>query len=295
MNYKEYACSTLLAVGLVLPVISYVNPVHAATADAAEKDPTFVVSAFKVEGPVLIPRAEIDKVLALYANRPLTFSDLREATVRVEKLHADAGFEVVRAIIPEQDLTPGGTLTIQIVDARLDEVKVGGNAHFSSDQIRKGLVVLSPGALINTMDMDRNLRVLNDNPAINARVTLEPSDKPALVDAQVKVQDQNPLGAYVTFDNTGTSSTGRFRLGLVVIDNNVFGKGAHADCTNSHTTGVVVRCAGVRPDLPGAFLRAKRNSRPDLQRFQCKCGHLQYWLFQFECAGRWYHNRRQMD
>ncbi|WP_288108958.1 hypothetical protein, partial [Limnobacter sp.] len=58
MNYKEYACSTLLAVGLALPVISYVNPVHAATADAAEKDPTFVVSAFKVEGPVLIPRAE---------------------------------------------------------------------------------------------------------------------------------------------------------------------------------------------------------------------------------------------
>lgn len=225
MNYKEYACSTLLAFAMAFPAFSYVNPVYAASAESSEKDPTFVVSEFKVEGPVLIPRAEIEKMLALYANRPLTFSDLREATVKVEKLHADAGFEVVRAIIPEQDLTPGGTLTIQIVDARLDAVKVNGNEHFSSDQIRRSLVVLSPGALINTMDMDKNLRVLNDNPAISARVTLEPSDKPALVDAQVKVQDQNPLGAYVTFDNTGTQATGRYRLGLVVIDNNVFGLG----------------------------------------------------------------------
>ncbi|PZO25976.1 MAG: hypothetical protein DCE88_13205, partial [Betaproteobacteria bacterium] len=68
-------------------------------------------------------------------------------------------------------------------------------------------MVLQPGALINTVDMDKNLRLINDNPAKIVRVRLEPSDKPGLVDAKVQVSDQNPLAAYLTLDNSGTNAT----------------------------------------------------------------------------------------
>ncbi|MDX1670642.1 MAG: ShlB/FhaC/HecB family hemolysin secretion/activation protein, partial [Limnobacter sp.] len=146
----------------------------------------------------------------------------------VEKLHGLAGYEVVRVIIPEQELKEGAELTLQILDARLDLVNVKGNEFFSSEQIARELHVLEPGALLNTRDMDRNLRLMNDNPARTVRVSMEPSDKPGLVDANVDVDDSEPVSAFLTLDNTGTNATGDFRLGAVLQHNNLFERGHSA-------------------------------------------------------------------
>ena len=153
------------------------------------------VSGFEVVGPELVPRDRVMSILSGFSGREITFSDLRAATSAVEQLHAEAGFEVVRVLIPEQEIQPGEKLKLQIVDARLDVVTIAGNDYFTAESIQESLVVLEPGALINTVDMDKNLRLINDNPAKIVRVRLEPSDKPGLVDAKVQVSDQNPLAA----------------------------------------------------------------------------------------------------
>lgn len=189
------------------------------------KEPSFSVSGFEVLGPELIPRDQVMAVLSGFSGREITFSDLRTATVAVEQLHAEAGYEVVRVLIPEQEIKPGEQLKLQIVDARLDVVTVAGNDYFTAESIQESLVVLQPGALINTVDMDKNLRLINDNPAKIVRVRLEPSDKPGLVDAKVQVSDQKPLAAYLTLDNSGTNATGDFRMGLALQHNNAFNKG----------------------------------------------------------------------
>ncbi|WP_306482262.1 ShlB/FhaC/HecB family hemolysin secretion/activation protein [Limnobacter sp.] len=189
------------------------------------KEPSFAVSGFEVLGPELIPRDQVMAVLSGFSGREITFSDLRTATVAVEQLHAEAGYEVVRVLIPEQEIKPGEQLKLQIVDARLDVVTVAGNDYFTAESIQESLVVLQPGALINTVDMDKNLRLINDNPAKIVRVRLEPSDKPGLVDAKVQVSDQKPLAAYLTLDNSGTNATGDFRMGLALQHNNAFNKG----------------------------------------------------------------------
>ena len=188
-------------------------------------EPSFSVSGFEVAGPELVPRDQVMSVLNGFSGREITFSDLRVATAAVEQLHAEAGYEVVRVLIPEQEIQPGEKLKLQIVDARLDVITVAGNDHFTAESIQESLVVLQPGALINTVDMDKNLRLINDNPAKIVRVRLEPSDKPGLVDAKVQVSDQNPLAAYLTLDNSGTNATGDFRMGLALQHNNAFNRG----------------------------------------------------------------------
>ena len=189
------------------------------------QEPVFKVSGFEVSGPELVPRDQVMSVLNGFVGRDIAFSDLRAATSAVEQLHAIAGFEVVRVLIPEQEIQPGEKLKLQIVDARLDVITVAGNDYFTSESIQHSLVVLKPGALINTVDMDRNLRLINDNPSTLVRVRLEPSDKPGLVDAKVQVSDQSPFANYLTFDNSGTNATGDFRMGLALQHNNAFGKG----------------------------------------------------------------------
>lgn len=204
------------------------NPGDTQAVEAAEdpyQEPSFNVSGFEVLGPELVPRAQVMSLLNGFSGRDITFSDLRTATVAVEQLHAEAGYEVVRVLIPEQEIQPGEKLKLQIVDARLDVLTVAGNDHFTAESIQESLVVLQPGALINTVDMDKNLRLINDNPAKIVRVRLEPSDKPGLVDAKVQVSDQNPLAAYLTLDNSGTNATGDFRLGLALQHSNAFNKG----------------------------------------------------------------------
>ncbi|NJM32146.1 MAG: ShlB/FhaC/HecB family hemolysin secretion/activation protein [Limnobacter sp.] len=192
------------------------QPLHPEPAKSrAYVEPAFTLSGFTVEGPELIPRERVNEVLSGFVDRPITFSELRTATVAVERLHAIAGYEVVRVIVPEQELKNGGTLTLQILDARLDVVSTQGNEFFPSEQIQKELYVLEPGILLNTQDMDTNLRLVNDNPSRTVRVALEPSDKPGLVDAKINVNDSKPLVAFATLDNTGTNATGDFRLGLV--------------------------------------------------------------------------------
>lgn len=228
MKFKLSAvtCAVLLLAG-VLPMRAHAEPTspQAAPQASADQEPVFSVSGFEVQGPELVPRDQVMSVLSAYAGREISFSDLRAATSAVEQLHAEAGFEVVRVLIPEQEIQPGEKLKLQIVDARLDVVTVAGNDYFKSEFIQQSLVVLQPGALINTVDMDRNLRLINDNPATIVRVRLEPSDKPGLVDAKVQVADQNPVAGFLTLDNSGTNATGDFRLGLAVQHNNAFNKG----------------------------------------------------------------------
>ncbi|HEX4856334.1 MAG TPA: POTRA domain-containing protein, partial [Limnobacter sp.] len=116
-----------------------------------EQEPSFRLSGFQVEGPELLPRDRVQAILKGFTDRDITFADLRTATAAVEQLHAEAGFEVVRVVIPEQEIQPGQSLKLQIVDARLDVVTVAGNDHFSSEHIQSSLTVLRPGALVNTV------------------------------------------------------------------------------------------------------------------------------------------------
>lgn len=190
-----------------------------------EQEATFKISSFEIDGPELIPRKQVMDILAAFQGRLITFSELRVATSSVEKLHAIAGYEVVRVIVPEQDLAPEQSLKLVIVDARLDVVQIRGNQFFSSEFIQSQLPVLKEGALINTQEMDKDLRLLNENPALAVRVSLQPSDKPLLVDANVTAADFDPKTAFLTLDNTGTDATGKYRLGLVAQHNNVWGKG----------------------------------------------------------------------
>ncbi len=196
-----------------------------AKVDRVYVEPTFVVSGFQIEGPALIDRERILSLLVGFVDRPITFSELRQATEAVERLHGLAGFEVVRVLIPEQELAPNSKLTLQILDARLDLITVKNNQFFSSEQMTREVHVLRQGVLLNTHDMDKNLRLVNQNPARTVQVALEPGDEPGLVNATINVQDSEPLVGFVTLDNTGTNATGDFRLGAVVQHNNLFTRG----------------------------------------------------------------------
>ncbi|MDX1669359.1 MAG: POTRA domain-containing protein, partial [Limnobacter sp.] len=226
-----------------------------ASSPSAFHEPRFELAGFELEGARLIPYEQLYPVLQPFLNRPIGFSDLRNATAALEREHALAGYEVVRVLIPEQDLQPkGGVLRLLIVDARLNEVLIEGAKQFDSAWLVAQMPSLRQGEVINTREMDADIRLLATNPSLYARVSLEPGFEPRQVDALVKVAEQPVHSTFLTLDNTGSAATGDFRAGVVYQHNNVKGLGhqftGQVVTSPGHWSDVKVFNLGYKVPLP---------------------------------------------
>jgi hemolysin activation/secretion protein len=72
--------------------------------------------------------------------------------------------------------------------------------------------------------MARSLRVANESPVKQTQVSLKSGANEGEVDATIKVVDDNPRKYSLSLDNTGTSSTGVYRLGVGFQHSNLWGR-----------------------------------------------------------------------
>ncbi len=188
----------------------------AATAFAqapADSAPRFEVRRYLFDGANLVPRAALEAATAPYTGSGKGFGDVQRALEAVERLYSESGYSAVQVLLPEQDLERG-EVRLQVVEAKLGRVIVEGNKHFDQANIRASVPSLEAGGAPNIRAIGRNLRVANENPAKQATVLMRSGREDATVDAVVRVVDEPPSKFSVTLDNSGTSETGRVRLGL---------------------------------------------------------------------------------
>lgn len=184
-----------------------------ATAPLAPTGPRFEIRRFVFDGATLLSRRRLDEVTRPYRGRNRSFADVERALEAVERAYADAGYNAVRALPPEQTLERG-EVRFRIVEAKIGRVNVEGNKHFSAANVRASVPSLVPGAAPNVKAIDRSLRVANQNPAKHEAVVLRSAAREATVDATIQVEDQSPRRASIALDNSGTPQTGMYRLGL---------------------------------------------------------------------------------
>lgn len=202
---------TSCALLLLLNPLAYAQP--AAQVSPASAPMAFRIDAVRVEGNTLLPAATLDSMLADLPGSSRTMSDLNEAAVRLQRAYRDAGFGGVVAFVPPQTLGDGSVL-IRVVEGKLAKVSVKGNRHFSDSNVRAGLPSLRAGFTPVVPAVDRDIQLSNENPAKDLKVTLTAGAKPGEIDAEVLVQDKNPLRFSLGYNNSGNESTGRHRLAV---------------------------------------------------------------------------------
>lgn len=180
---------------------------------AALETPTFEIRRYVFQGASLIPQEEFERRTRPFTGKARSFGDVQQALEAVERAYSEAGYNAVQVILPEQELERG-EVRFEIVEARVARVVVEGNKHFDEANIRASVPSLAPGSAPNIAQIARNLRVANENPAKKATVLLRSGQSEGTVDAVVRVEDEDWLKFAVTLDTTGTSETGRLRLGL---------------------------------------------------------------------------------
>jgi hemolysin activation/secretion protein len=174
--------------------------------------PAFEIRRFTVEGNTVLAGARIDAILAPYTGTARSFADLQAAVAALQAAYAQAGFGAVTVALPEQAVA-SGTVRLEVVEARLRNVKVEGLTHADEGNIRRSLPSLQAGATPNTDDLAREIRLANENPAKRVSVDLK-SEASGQIDAIVAVLDERPWRVGASIDDTGTPTTGRNRVGV---------------------------------------------------------------------------------
>ncbi|MGB5080476.1 MAG: ShlB/FhaC/HecB family hemolysin secretion/activation protein [Burkholderiales bacterium] len=205
------------AIGVLL--FSYAG-FSAAQAPAA---PRFEIQRYTVEGNTLLPQSEIDAVLRPHTGRDRDFGDIQRGLEALQGAYAGRGYSAVRVSLPEQDIR-AGQVRLVVVEARINRVRVQGNRFFDEPNVRAGLPSLKEGGSPNTRAISREAQLVNDSPAKQVSVALQAADDPGKVDATVRVQDESPSRVSAFLDNSGTPSTGYYRLGAGYQHANVFNR-----------------------------------------------------------------------
>ncbi|RXZ36164.1 ShlB/FhaC/HecB family hemolysin secretion/activation protein [Oxalobacteraceae bacterium CAVE-383] len=226
MKRLAFSCSLLAGalrasalVALAIPCI-----VHAQQPEeTVQQDETFKIDHFEVDGNTLLPKAEVERLVAPMAGPHQVYGDIQKALEALEDAYRKAGFTTVGVYVPEQELT-SGVVHITITENVLGHIEIAGNKYFDDANVMNGLRPLRIGEAPNLREISAAIQLGNDNAAKQVAVSLAASEIPGQIDAKVNVTDSNPRRIFATVDNTGTKATGKWRTGIAWQENNLFNK-----------------------------------------------------------------------
>jgi hemolysin activation/secretion protein len=173
----------------------------------------FDIERYQVEGNTLLKADTIRKVLAPYTGKQKDFGDVQRALEALQLAYQKLGWGVVQVTLPEQELERG-VVRFEVTETRIGKVEVQGNEYFSEANIRRSVPSLKEDKTPNSLDIARSLRVANESAVKQSQVSLKAGAKDGEIDATIRVVDDNPRKYSLSLDNTGTSSTGVYRLGV---------------------------------------------------------------------------------
>ena len=187
----------------------------------APSAPRFEIRRYVVEGNTLLTQSEVDGILKPFAGKNRDFGDIQRALEALQAAYGKRGYNAVRVSVPEQDIR-AGEVRLKVIEARIGRVRVQGNRFFDEKNVRAGLPSLKEGSSPNIVAIGKDAQLANENPSKQVSVALQAGDDPGQVDATVRVTDEprSRISAYV--DNTGTPSTGNYRVGAGYQNANLF-------------------------------------------------------------------------
>lgn len=202
---------------------------------------TFTVRSVVFEGNTTLPDATLRALAAPYTGRAISLADANELAAKVTAAYRDAGYVLSRAVVPAQNVTDG-TLHIRIVEGRIDQTKIQGNAGGARPFLESYGQRITAARPLTAPVLERELLLASDLPGLNVRSVLTASQTtPGAADLTLVV-DPKPVEAFISADNHGSRYLGRYEAQAAIFFNDAFGTGGRLGLN-----GVVTPDSG--PDL----------------------------------------------
>lgn len=174
----------------------------------------FDIWEYQVDGNSLLDDAEIESALYPYLGAGRDLQVIESARDRLQALYKQKGFPIVVVSIPQQNVV-GGTVKLQVIEGKIDRVKITGNEYFSRRDIRRELPSLAAGYPLNMDQVRSEVDAANRlNPYRSLLPVIRPGRYPGTMELELKVRDRLPVHASIETSNRYSASTSHTRLSL---------------------------------------------------------------------------------
>lgn len=234
MNFKEKRIYPLMfmLISLPLPVFAAAsvggNDVHLPQNKSAvakvenlqtrllpqQENVSFTVQKIAINQETKFNEKVFKRFTNKYLNRKLTLADLDKLSNSVTDYCRAHGYPAATAYVPEQTLTNGGTINLNIAAGRYGKIGFDNERIATRKVIRDLVTPLKPGAIITTQALETVLYNINDIGGINAAGILSPGKEIGTSDLTIRTEKGKLESILVYVNNYGNTSAGRYRYGV---------------------------------------------------------------------------------
>lgn len=181
----------------------------------------FELKGVRINDSAFLSREELTALARPYVGRTVGFAELQELVGKINAAYRARGIGTAQAVLPPQKIE-AGIVRVELVEGRLGELKVSGNA-YTKERFILDRIAMEQGAIVDTEALQRALIRFNRTSDIQLKAALQPGAGYGLTDVLLSVQepDRNVLQFFL--DNQGAESTGEYQLGLYARRNGLFG------------------------------------------------------------------------
>lgn len=204
---------------------SFMKQVSGAMVRSEIPEGRYKLSGFKIDGPEVISRKAVEKIIKGYLDRPLFSEDVRECIDAITKEHRRRGYVTSYAdFVGLSQVAEGSTyiLNVKIVAGKVGEVKIEGNRFFSEDVIRDRLDV-EEGDYFNLKDLQFGAYKTSHVMDRRASMDLEYDKDSGLSDVNLMVKDMAPVHVTFEMDTYGSWFINQNRYRIMTLHNNLTG------------------------------------------------------------------------
>lgn len=180
----------------------------------------FFVKKIILVGCETFPPETFATLLAKYENREIGFSELANLAGEIGRDYLDRGI-IAAVFAPPQDVVEQ-MVTLRVVEARMGEIVVQKHKYFDNKMLKKYWIV-PPGEILQYGKLSKSLQMMNKNPDREVKAGLRAGKKPGTTDVYLTPDTRFPIHTIYSFDNDGVLTTGKYRNGFAIRDNNLLG------------------------------------------------------------------------
>lgn len=181
----------------------------------------FDILEFEVHGNTVLDAMAIERAVTPFLGPKKLIADAEGARAALEKVYQDLGYLTVFVDLPEQRIDEG-VVKLQVIEGRVERLKVTGSRYFSQGYIRDRVPELAEGKVPNFNQVQAELASVNRTPERRVQPVLRPGIAPGTVEAELKVDDELPVSASIDLHNQHAPDTDPWRLAASVRYDNLF-------------------------------------------------------------------------
>ena len=181
------------------------------------------VENIEVAPSEILTEEEIKSIIEEYTQTNITFEQLQEIANRINKLYLDKGYVTARAYIPQQTIE-NETVKIELLEGRVGDITITGNRWTRTKYI-KDRIDSQKDSIFNVIKLEQNMTLFNRyNYGVDLLGNLNPGAKKlGTTDIELVAHEKTPFHLTALMDNAGRETIGKYRAGLMLQDDSLFG------------------------------------------------------------------------